>query len=230
MSALLPRNPIKLYRLQQHIRDLQTKRKWEELHHARANILLQLSKGDLDTNGAQQPNAADDDARVEARYDEEKVRRLFRADRISQQLNGEQYARYNDARKASFSCRNAPRIRLKLRRWLGTEYELSNEVFTLLSYLAHETIAVIVDYAILTRLDSGNRSNEPTLRVVSARASHTLLHLCPEVTQGRGMDGQQPVTVAEVNEAMRRLAQGASKTLGMHRQFAGRPVMPILAF
>lgn len=227
--TLAPRNPIKLYRLRQHIRDLQIKRKYEELHHTRANILQQLSKGDLDTGGAPQPST-DENAKLEKRYDEEKVRRMFRADRISQQLNGEEYARYNDARQASFSSRSAPRIRLRLRRWLGAEYELSNEVFTLLSYLAHETVAVIVDYAILTRLDSDNRSNEPLERAVSTRSSHTLLHLCPEVTQGRGMDGLQPVTVAEVNEAMRRVAQGASKTLGMHRQSAGRPAMPILAF
>lgn len=205
----------------------------EVLRQARQGMQLPLSEDDLDTNGAQQPaagSAAAEAADVEPRYDEEKVRRLFRADRISQQLNGEQYVRYNEARRTSFNCRSVPRIRVKLHRWLGTKHTLSNEVYTLLAYLAHETIAVIVDYAILTRLHSGNRSNEPVARVVSAKAAHTMLHLCPEVTQGRAMDGLQPVTVAEVNEAMRRVSQGAGRTLGMHRQLGGRQAMPILAF
>lgn len=178
---LMRRNPTKVLRLQQHIRDLMLKRKWEELQKsslsatggrtataAVQSILMQPVEDELDTNGAHSDTEEADREVTVARYDEEKVRRIFRADRISQQLNGAAYLRYNEARRSSFCCKNSPRLRDKLRRWLDFEFPLSNQVLTILGYLAHETIAVLVDYAILTRLHSGNRSNDPFERVVSS--------------------------------------------------------------
>lgn len=44
-----------------------------------------------------------------------------------------------------------------------------------------------------------------------------MMHLCPEVTQGRGQDGAKPITVQEINEVMRRFMQTSSYKLGSFR-------------
>lgn len=63
-----------------------------------------------------------------------------------------------------------------------------------------------------------------------AGASYTMLHVCPEVTQGRGMDGVKPITVKEINEALRRHAMEYNKPMGMHRNMLDREhVVPYLA-
>lgn len=178
---LMRNNPTKVFRLQKHIKDLQMKRKLEEVYKGRPST----HEDELDTNGALSDD--DQDRDVAERYDEEKVRRLFRADRISQPLNGAQYKEYNEARRSSFYCRNSMKIRMKLRRWVKTDIVLSNQVFTILSYLAHETIAAIVDFSILTRLNSSNRLHEPFHRVISSSNTWLLfgsntfylcLHIC----------------------------------------------------
>lgn len=60
--------------------------------------------------------------------------------------------------------------------------------------------------------------------------SPDMIHICPEVTQGRGEDGVRPITVQEIQEAVRRHAQGYCKTLGMYRSCTDRPKLkPYLA-
>lgn len=168
---LMRNNQTKVFRLQKHIKDLQMKRKLEEVYKGRPATY----EDELDTNGAVSDD--DQDRDVAERYDEEKIRRLFRADRISQPLNGAQYKEYNEARRSSFYCRNSMKIRMKLRRWIKSDVVLSNQVFTILSYLAHETIAAIVDFAILTRLNSSNRLHEPFHRVVSSSKISELIKI-----------------------------------------------------
>lgn len=161
---LMRKNPVKVYRLQKHIKDLKLKRKIEEM----TNGKLSSFSDNIDDSG----NLSDDDndRDVAERYDEEKTRRLFRADRISQNLKGAEYMEYNGARRSSFYGRNSNVIRNKLKVWLvmPNDCVLSNQVFTVLSYLAHETIATIVDFAILTRLNSSNRTTEPFSRITSS--------------------------------------------------------------
>lgn len=41
-------------------------------------------------------------------------------------------------------------------------------------------------------------------------------HVCPEVTQGRGMDGVDPITVAEIREAVRRHAMEHQRPFGRY--------------
>lgn len=163
-ELLMQKNPVKVFRLQKHMRDLQKRRQIQVLYDMRtANF-----SDELDVEG----NLSDDeiDRDVSERYDEEKTRRVFRADRISQSLNGDQYMEYNTARRSSFYGRNSSAIRTKLRMWLKAPADgvLSNQVYTILSYLAHETIAAIVDFAILTRLTSANRTVDPFGRITAA--------------------------------------------------------------
>lgn len=57
-----------------------------------------------------------------------------------------------------------------------------------------------------------------------------MMHACPEVTQGRGQDGIKPITVQEINEAMRRHAMNYERPVGAQRNIIDRYVsMPYLA-
>lgn len=163
---ILRKNPVKLYRLQKHVKDLKEKRLKYQLLLQLEGRSIGMYQDELDNDG----HYSDDDVdrSITEKYDEEKLRRLFRADRISQTLNGIQYKEFNEARRTSFYSRNANAIRTKLRQWLKTDFRLSNQVFTILSYFAHETIATITDYCILTRLDSSNRQAEPYGRVTTS--------------------------------------------------------------
>lgn len=246
---LMRKNPVKIFRLQKHLKDLEFRRRYQDMISGRATSVNDEFEGD---KSDEEPDE------MPEKYDEEKVRRLFRADRISLTLTGPQYTQFNEARRTSFHCRNSNSIRTKLRTLLQppAEARISGHIFTILGFLVHETIATIVDYAILTRLNSGNRKTEPYGRVTSSGmslqfaptfleiASHnhsnvltltgssfTMLHACPEVTQGRGLDGAEPISVAEIQEGLRRHSYNYNRPIGMHRSTAiGRSqFMPYLA-
>lgn len=73
-------------------------------------------------------------------------------------------------------------------------------------------------------------SNESIFYSMHLGASHTMLHACPEVTQGRGMDGFKPITVREIHEAVRRHAMGYNKPIGNYNHIIDRGnVIPYLA-
>lgn len=57
-----------------------------------------------------------------------------------------------------------------------------------------------------------------------------MLHLCPEVTQGRGMDGIKAITVQEIQEAIRRHSIASTRTLGLYRNMdKSSSTVPFLA-
>lgn len=158
---MMRKHPVKIFRLQKHLKDLEFRRRYQDIMSGRAtsfNEEFDVDKSDEETD------------EIPEKYDEEKVRRLFRADRISLTLNGAQYSQFNEARRTSFHCRNSNAIRTKLRILLQppAEAQISGHIFTILGFLVHETIATIVDYAILTRLDTSNRVNDPYGRVTSS--------------------------------------------------------------
>lgn len=58
----------------------------------------------------------------------------------------------------------------------------------------------------------------------------SMMHACPEVTQGRGQDGIKPITVQEIQEAMRRHSINYERPIGLHRNIIDRYTsMPYLA-
>lgn len=166
---LMRKNPVRVYRLQHYLTNLQKIRRIQEMN----NVIPASYHNELEAN----EDAEDEEDRTipEQKNDEEKLRRHFRADRISQILGGAQYKEYSESRRTSFSViRNSTTIRNKLRLWLKppSDTVLSNRVYTILSYLAHETIAAIVDFSILTRLDSSNRQTEPYSRIMTSGKFH----------------------------------------------------------
>lgn len=158
---LMRKHPVKIFRLQKHLKDLEFRRRYQDIMSGRATSFNEEFDGD---------KSDEDQDEILEKYDEEKVRRLFRADRISLTLNGVQYSQFNEARRTSFHCRNSSVIRTKLRTLLQppAEAQISGHIFTILGFLVHETIATIVDYAILTRLDTSNREIDPYGRVTSS--------------------------------------------------------------
>lgn len=214
---LMRRNPEKIYRLQKHLRDLGLRKRIQEMLSGRQGSLQ--DDADVSEKG--------NEREVAEKYDEEKSRRLFRADRISQILTGAQYQHYNSAKRTSFYCRHP--MSQRFRSWLSipSDLHVTPHVMTILSYLAHETIAVLVDRAILVRLNSSNRIVDPYQRYSHTGITHQMMHLCPDVTQGRGGDGIKPITVQEINEALRRIAFMSSQNVGRFRNT--KPETPILA-
>lgn len=157
---MMRRTPTKLFRFQKYLKDLELKRRYEDMLGGRPMTYSE----DFDEENFEEPEE------IPEKLDEEKVRRVFRANRISLLLNSKQYAEYNEARRTSFHYRNSATIRAKLYKIVSPPAEaiISGHVYTILGYLVHETIAAIVDLAILTRLDSLNRDVHPLSRLSSA--------------------------------------------------------------
>ncbi|XP_005185054.1 transcription initiation protein SPT3 homolog [Musca domestica] len=208
---LMRNHPVKIARMRKHLKDMRILKKFLSIRTGRPQDFME----DLDQQDSDEELGID----VPEMYDEDRTRRLFRADRISQILSGQQYLEFNEARKTSFYCRHGEKIKNKFRRFLDlpADLRIPTTTMNILAYFAHETIAVIVDYAILTRLNSSNRITEPFSRVTSTGASPAMMHICPEVTQGRGMEVVKPISVQEIHEGIRRFRQMTSKKVGFYR-------------
>ncbi|XP_014094608.1 transcription initiation protein SPT3 homolog [Bactrocera oleae] len=208
---LMRNHPVKIARMRKHLKDMKILKRFLSIRTGRPQDFM---------DDTEQQESEDELAiEVPELFDEERTRRLFRADRISQILTGQQYLEFNEARKTSFYCRHGEKIKNKFRRFLDLppDLRIPTTTMNILAYFAHETIAVIVDYAILTRLNSENRVTEPYSRITSTGASPAMLHICPEVTQGRGMEVVRPISVQEIHEGMRRFRQMTSKKIGFYR-------------
>lgn len=78
---LMRKSPEKIFRMQKHLRDLGLRKRIQEM------ISGKQTSGPIEEVDGQERNNERD---VQEKYDEEKCRRLFRADRISQMLTGTQ--------------------------------------------------------------------------------------------------------------------------------------------
>jgi transcription initiation protein SPT3 len=163
-------------------------------------------------------------------YDSEKLRRMYRADRISQVLSQQKYEEYQKARAWSSNLRNKSEFLRKIVEILQLPKEIQENSLCLeiIQFLAHETVATIVDFAILTRLNSDNLSADPF--IIQSNLSNDMLQLCPEVTLGRGSDGVRPIKVQEIQEAMRRVQlMQNQRTLGTSFRNIENSKIPFLA-
>lgn len=162
-------------------------------------------------NRLAEENVSDEEQEM---YDPERTRRLFRADRISQVLNQQKYEEYQKARTWCSNTKNKTDMMRKIVEILQIpkESQDNSNLLEILLFLVQETVATIVDFSILTRLNSDNQVKNPF--PISSNITTNMLHLCPEVTQGRGMDGIKPITVQEINEAIRRVQTMSTRRLG----------------
>ncbi|XP_008545718.1 transcription initiation protein SPT3 homolog isoform X1 [Microplitis demolitor] len=127
-----------------------------------------------------------------------KRNRELRAELASRKLNTQQYFEYSKARSASFANKFSP----KFTNWLTGDdnIKISKPVYTILSYLAYETVAQIVDLALLVRQDQN--------KIFGDTLDRLKLNYCNPVTYKPYQHGRSPainpITPAEINEALRR--------------------------
>ncbi|KAK3873013.1 hypothetical protein Pcinc_021939 [Petrolisthes cinctipes] len=146
-------------------------------------------------------------------YDPIKAERAFRLDAMTQGMSCQRYKDYCEARKASF----CPRLRVnKFREWLlgeeSGEVKLTQLVLEMLNRLAYETVAQIVDLALLVKRDgSGHNSDLSRFRTPTAFNPDypcVIIHQSGSLQEiGSGDDhsiGMDPIVPSEVREAVRR--------------------------
>lgn len=197
---LMRRNPAKVQKFRRHMKNV-CQLKTEQKQGYGLNFLNRLADG------------TDSDEEQEI-YDPEITRKLFRADRISQILNQQKYEEFQKARSWSSNSKNKTDMLRKLVDILQIPKEIQDHsnCLEIILYLTQETIAKLVDFSILTRLNSDNHNSDPF--TISSSITSAQLHLCPEVTQGRGQDGIKAITVQEINEAVRRVQMMSTKRMG----------------
>lgn len=159
VEFLMRRHPTKINRMRSHLKFFEQRLRYADMLNGRP--MVNINDDHDQSDGELEP--------ISIRHDEEKMRRLFRADRISLTLNGLHYAKYIQAKRTTFHARRSAPMRAKLKVLLSPppEVHLSDRMYTILAYFMSETIATVVDYAILTRLNSSNRDTDPFQRVSS---------------------------------------------------------------
>jgi transcription initiation protein SPT3 len=197
---LMRRNPSKVSRFRKYMRNVQ---------HLKTENKQGFGLGFLNRI------AEDTSDEEQELYDAERTRRLFRADRISQILSAQKYEEFVKARTFASNIKNKTEMLRKLTEILQIPKEVqehSTNCLEIIIYIFQETIAAIVDFSILTRLNSENHITDPF--TISSSITNNMLHLCPEVTQGRGQDGIKAITVTEINEAIRRVQTTSNRRMG----------------
>ncbi|XP_043266047.1 transcription initiation protein SPT3 homolog isoform X1 [Colletes gigas] len=130
--------------------------------------------------------------------DEIKQQRCIRAEIMTRSMDEARYLKFSKARNASFSNKN----RHKFSDWLlpDSDIMITKEGYTILGYLAYETVAQIVDLALLVRQDQnkihGDAIDRLRLSYVNPCTYKPYYHGKVAVTK--------PITPAEIIEALRR--------------------------
>ncbi|XP_017780849.1 PREDICTED: transcription initiation protein SPT3 homolog [Nicrophorus vespilloides] len=160
-------------------------------------------------------------------YDEVKNERMIRADRISLFLDEETYLKFSQARCTSFRNKNMSSARdyEKLKQWVDPRNELnfSNLALDVLSYYAYETVAQLTDYALLVRLDH-NRKGDPLSNLQGTYFSATMFNGEHRLTKenidySKVGSCQQPITVNEIKEVMRRICSPQAGKLNFGKKY-----------
>ncbi|XP_034193963.2 transcription initiation protein Spt3 isoform X1 [Osmia lignaria lignaria] len=135
---------------------------------------------------------------VASTIDEVKQQRCIRAEIVTRSMDEARYLKFSKARNASFANKN----RHKFSDWLLTDSDItiSKQGYTILGYLAYETVAQIVDLALLVRQDQnkiyGDSIDRLRLSYVNPYTYKPYYHGKVAITKS--------ITPAEIIEALRR--------------------------
>ncbi|EZA59416.1 hypothetical protein DMN91_002298 [Ooceraea biroi] len=131
--------------------------------------------------------------------DEVKQRRCIRADIAARSMDEVRYMKFSKARRVSFANKNQH----KFNDWIcvGGDVTLSKQAYTILSYLAYETVAEIVDLTFLVRQDQsklhgGDAIDRQRLSYVNPITYKPYYH--------KNVYVAKPLTPSEITEALRR--------------------------
>ncbi|XP_056623177.1 transcription initiation protein SPT3 homolog isoform X2 [Triplophysa dalaica] len=98
--------------------------------------------------------------------DEVKQERLERIEKMTRNMDSSQYSDFCESRQLSFSKKAS-----KFREWLdcsSLDIKPNAMSMEILSYLAYETVAQVVDLALLVKQDMTPKTGDPFQRVISA--------------------------------------------------------------
>ncbi|XP_069742807.1 transcription initiation protein SPT3 homolog isoform X5 [Narcine bancroftii] len=102
--------------------------------------------------------------------DEVKQERLERAERQTRMMDSSQYAEYCESRQLSFAKKSS-----KFKDWLdcsNMEVKPNPVALEIMAYLAYETVAQLVDLALLVKQDMAAKTGDPFNNVRSATFAH----------------------------------------------------------
>ncbi|KAG5897414.1 hypothetical protein JTB14_032106 [Gonioctena quinquepunctata] len=144
--------------------------------------------------------------------DEIKQQRQLRADRISIALDEKKYMEFCKARCASFYSRDTMHRSLdKLRLWVDPKKKINFKVEALdvLAYYAYQTVAEIIDYALLVRMDS-KCGTDPLKHLSGSYYTATMFNgkhrfEDPNLDYSKVHSSQPAISVSEIREVMRRV-------------------------
>lgn len=159
-------------------------------------------------------------------FDETKHDRQVRADRMSVALDEEKYMKFFKARCTSFNSKQMSQLRNfeKLKMWVDPKKDInfSNSALDVLSYYAYETVAQLVDYALLVRMDMKSTS-DPLSNIASStynaamfNGEHRFTGTNPDYS--KVYSGQPAISATEIKEVMRRLYMPQAGKLMLGRQ------------
>lgn len=145
-------------------------------------------------------------------FDDVKYERQLRADRISQALDEKKYLDFCKARCASFSNKDTIYKNLqKLKMWLypKDDIKFTDSSLEVLAYYAYQTVAEIIDYALLVRMDAKSGS-DPLRHLPGSYYTATMFsgkHRFeePNPDYSKVLTSQAPISVGEIKEVMRRV-------------------------
>ncbi|XP_062072905.1 transcription initiation protein SPT3 homolog [Lepus europaeus] len=133
--------------------------------------------------------------------DEVKQERMERAERQTRIMDSAQYAEFYKSRHLSFSKKSS-----KFRDWLDcSSMEIKPTVVTMeiLADLAYETVAQLVDLALLVRQDMVTKAGDPLSHAVSA--TFMQYHSSAESAAACGIEAQRDaIQPCHIREAVRR--------------------------
>lgn len=107
----------------------------------------------------------------QALFDEIKNQRMRRMDSLTRNMSSIEYSNFTKARQVSFINSIKPE---KFSEWLlanKPNVKISRFAFEMIQYLAHETVAQVVDLALLVKQDIERDPHDP-LSVLITRSSH----------------------------------------------------------
>lgn len=109
----------------------------------------------------------------QALFDEIKNQRLRRIDSITRNMSHLEYVIFTKARQVSFMSKVKPD---KFSEWLlgnKTHMKISVFAFEMIQYLAHETVAQIIDMSLLVKQDAERDPDDP-LSVLITKSAHNI--------------------------------------------------------
>ncbi|KAH0956385.1 hypothetical protein HN011_010307 [Eciton burchellii] len=131
--------------------------------------------------------------------DEVKQQRCIRADITARSMDEIRYIKFSKARRISFANKNQH----KFNDWIcaGGDVTFSKQAYTILSYLAYETVAEIVDLTFLVRQDQSKLRGGDT---IDRQRLHYINPITYKPYYHKNVCATRPLTPSEISEALRR--------------------------